>query len=392
MGRFCLQESSMALCKLGLSSFGFALSQESKEKATFKCELVTQLLVQQDMNSFLLCLALAGQTVNSLVPSNLEKGWTYAQDFKSMAVLVMQNEKVIFERYANGGSKERGQALASGSKSFCGTVAAAAVQDGLLKYDELVSDTFPEWKKDPLKAKITVRQLLNLTSGLDPGKSGTKDERSGWEDAKSSKMTGKPGEQFAYGPNPFNTFGLLMEMKLKTKSWEDYLNSRILKPLGISLKYVGRCADGRPQLAGGAWMTPSDWLTFGQFILQDGKWKGKQIIRKDLLDELYKPTKANPSYGMSWWLNKDAESSLVGRNVEPGLGDGFRMAAGAGKQRLYILPTQNAVVLRMGKVVDRARGWSDNAFLGAILGQAVPDQRKRPRARGELRKSMFDPR
>jgi CubicO group peptidase (beta-lactamase class C family) len=139
-------------------------------------------------------------------------------------------------------------------------------------------------------------------------------------------------------------------------------------------------------------MTPSDWLTFGQFILQDGKWKGKQIIRKDMLDELYKPTKANPSYGMSWWLNKDAESSLVGRNVEPGLGDGFRMAAGAGKQRLYILPTQNAVVLRMGKVVDRARGWSDNAFLGAILGQAVPDQRKRPRVRGELRKSMFDPR
>jgi len=311
---------------------------------------------------------LLSQNKIDVTPKNLQSAWEYSQKYKSMAVLVMKDGKVIFEKYANGGNSNRLQALASGSKSFCGTLAAAAVQDGLLTYDELVSDTFRDWKKDPLKSKVTIRQLLSLTSGLEAGKSGSNAERQSWEDAKNGKMMGKPGEKFVYGPNPFNTFGLLLETKLKGEKWQSYLDRKISKPLGIEVEYIGKCSDGNPQLAGGAWMKAGDWLKFGQFILQEGKWNGKQLIASELLAEMFKPSKANPSYGLTWWLNKDSEASIFGRKITDSNDDGFKMAAGKGKQRLYIISSQNLVAVRLGRVVDDAKGWSDQEFLGQLLG------------------------
>jgi CubicO group peptidase (beta-lactamase class C family) len=62
--------------------------------------------------------------------------------------------------------------LASGTKSFAGVLAAAAQEDKILKLDERVSETITEWKSDKEKSKITIRQLLTLTSGLDTGQNG----------------------------------------------------------------------------------------------------------------------------------------------------------------------------------------------------------------------------
>jgi CubicO group peptidase (beta-lactamase class C family) len=77
--------------------------------------------------------------------------------------------KLLFERYDNGWSRNLPHPLASGSKSFVGVLAMMAVEDGLLSLDEKAADTLTEWKDDPRKSRITVRQLLNLSSGLSPG-------------------------------------------------------------------------------------------------------------------------------------------------------------------------------------------------------------------------------
>jgi CubicO group peptidase (beta-lactamase class C family) len=98
----------------------------------------------------------------------LERAAAYSEEHAGRAVLVMKDGAVIFERYANGWSAERPHALASGTKSFAGIVAAAAVSDGLVKLDELVVDTLVEWKDDPRTTRMTVRNLLDLSSGLEP--------------------------------------------------------------------------------------------------------------------------------------------------------------------------------------------------------------------------------
>src|SRR5438046_9533106 len=79
----------------------------------------------------------------------------------------MQNGRTTFERYANGGSVGGRWTIFSGRKSFLGIAALAAVHDGLFRLDDVVSDTITEWKSDPRKSQITIRQLLSQTDGVE---------------------------------------------------------------------------------------------------------------------------------------------------------------------------------------------------------------------------------
>src|SRR5438270_815522 len=83
-------------------------------------------------------------------------------------MLVMQNGKTLFEHYANGGGAEMRCKIFSGTKSFWGMAALCAARDGLIRLDDRVADTITEWKNDPRKSQITIRQLLNQTDGIEP--------------------------------------------------------------------------------------------------------------------------------------------------------------------------------------------------------------------------------
>ena len=61
---------------------------------------------------------------------------------------------------------EYGQSSAA-QKAFWGIAALAAERDGLFKLDDPVSDTITEWKSDPRKSQITIRQLLSQTDGIE---------------------------------------------------------------------------------------------------------------------------------------------------------------------------------------------------------------------------------
>ena len=111
--------------------------------------------------------ALQAQTMPS--PDNFKKAAEYSHSQHGTGVLVMVRGEILFEDYAPGWTAEKPHLLASGTKSFCGVMAACAVHDGLLTLDERVADTLVEWKDDPRKSRITIRQLLSLSSGIDGG-------------------------------------------------------------------------------------------------------------------------------------------------------------------------------------------------------------------------------
>ena len=79
-----------------------------------------------------------------------------------LSYLVVQDGRIRYEAYANGGSVDHAAQLASGTKSFVGIIAAAAVQDGLLSLSEPVAATLTEWEHDLQKSTISIRQLLQL--------------------------------------------------------------------------------------------------------------------------------------------------------------------------------------------------------------------------------------
>lgn len=326
-----------------------------------------------------LCLALASLTTSADPSAPPDAAMKAAADYskaqKGQTCVVMFDGKVVFERYDDGGAADKVQMLASGSKSFVGLAAIAAVQDKVLNLDDLVSESITEWKDDPKKAKITYRHLLTLTSGLTAGERGNAIKAPAWKDIAGKPMTGKPGEQFEYGAYHLNTFAYALERKLGKESFEAYLKRRILAPIGIEVEWRFKCEDKHPQVGGGAFVTAKDWAKFGELVRQGGKWDGKEVVDAKLLAECFQGTPHNPAYGLTWWLKKEVTADH--RKKIPILsrewGDvanadwlpaDLVAACGAGKQRLYVIPSLKLVIVRQGGL---RQGFSDIEFLSLLL-------------------------
>jgi CubicO group peptidase (beta-lactamase class C family) len=318
---------------------------------------------------------IAADLVTAPPDAALKAAADYSMVQKGQTMVVMFDGRIIFERYDHGGSAERVQLLASGSKSFVGLAAVAAAQDGVLKLDDRVSETLTEWKDDPRKAAITYRQLLTLTSGLTAGERGRAVKAPAWKEIAGKPMTGKPGEQFAYGAYHLNAFAYALEMKLGNETFEAYLKRRIIEPIGVKVEWRFKCDDGHPQVGGGAFMTARDWARFGELVRQGGMWDGKEVVNAKLLARCFDGTAQNPAYGLTWWLKKEVSPAL--RRKIPILsgewgevansdwlpGD-LVAACGAGKQRLYVIPSRKLVIVRQGSL---SQSFSDLEFLGLIL-------------------------
>lgn len=226
----------------------------------------------------------------------------YLESKNGHAMLVYLDGRLVFERYLNGYEPTTPHQLASGTKSFSGAMAVAAVQDGFLDLDEKVADTITEWKADERKSRITVRQLISLTSGIAGGDNGSVPSYA--EAVKMANAIAEPGTKFSYGPIPFQCFGELMRRKLEPRgeSVEAYLARRILKPIGLEPEFWRKDADGNIHLPSGAFLTPGEWARFGLFIQRGGQWSGEQILDLELLKECFRGSKTHPTYGLTFWL------------------------------------------------------------------------------------------
>jgi CubicO group peptidase (beta-lactamase class C family) len=305
----------------------------------------------------------------------------YSKQYRGQATVVLFDGKTVFERYDNGGSATRFQMLASGSKSFLGVIAMVAVQEGLIGLDDPVAKHLRDWQDSPTKAQITYRQLLTLTSGLTPGERGSATTAPAWKEIAAKPMRSKPGERFDYGAYHLNVFAYALEQCLGKETFVDYLKRRLLAPLGVQVEWRYRCADGHPQVGGGAFMTARDWAVFGECVCQGGTHQGKEIVASKLLSQCFQGTPQNPAYGLTWWLKKPVSSAL--RRQIPilsrewgdvansdGLPEDLVAACGAGKQRLYVIPSRKLVIVRMGSL---GQGFSDVAFLDTLLrGKSNP--------------------
>jgi len=317
--------------------------------------------------------------------SPLEMAAAYSAERAGDAVLVWKNGTLVLERYQNGFAADEAHILASGTKTFSGAMALAAVEDGRFALDDPVAQYITEWQDDPQKAQITIRQLLHLTGGL-----GTQiGQAPSFDEAVQAPLVHRPGEAFRYGPTAFQVFGALLQRVLDGEDPAAYLQHRLLAPIGAEVADWNR-VDGDPQLAGGASLTARDWLRFGRLLLNDGQWNGESVIDPALMAELTQPTAASPGYGLTVWLNAavdtsdaffegapvviqpDGASGMIYHDGPPDL----YMAAGLFNQRLYIIPPEQMVVVRFGRA-DAA--WSDAAFLARLLDGEAYDAPPRPK-------------
>ncbi|MDX2237361.1 MAG: serine hydrolase domain-containing protein [Hyphomonadaceae bacterium] len=302
----------------------------------------------------------------------------YSAARRGVALVVMRGDAIVFEDYPNRGGPDRDWELASGTKSFTGIIAAAAVQDRLLRLDERAAETLAEWRNDPRKSRVTIRQLLSLDSGVAPGGIGRAPP---YADAVALPAVAEPGARFSYGPGPFQIFGEIMRRKLVAARLDGdplaYLRRRVLDPIGAAPTGWRRGPDQMPLLPQGAQFTARAWARFGRWVLRGGDGR----VDAAALAANFAPSGANPGYGMSWWLLRPGLITPGPRQIMTIAPEGYaalgdvRMAAGAGDQRLYLMPERDLVVARQAPVTLRDLGgrraglpWDDAAFLRLLLG------------------------
>lgn len=331
---------------------------------------------------FFLAAATSTSASTEIQPADCARAARYSESKRGVSVLVLQNGRTIFEHYANGGSARGRWPIFSGTKSFWGIAALAAVRDGLFKLDDPVSDTITEWKRNPRKSQIVIRELLSQTDGIEAA---SRLQRPSIRDRNAMAILlpviAEPGRSFIYGPSHVQIFSELLRRKLKGRSVIDYFEARVANRLGLSRLNYKKDARGNPLPATGFELTAREWARLGELVLGQGSYHGRQIVPAALLREAFSGSSANPSYGLTFWLNRQAPDGreadmermldlpwqsgewtnvCICKDAPPDM----VVALGSGYQRLFIIPSLKAIIVRQG---SNAR-FSDAHFLRLILG------------------------
>ena len=335
-------------------------------------------------SGFLLAtFALSPAAFSEISVSDCARAAKYSEARGGSAVLVMQNGRTIFEHYANGGSANRRWPIFSGTKSFWGMAALVAVQEGLFRLDDPVSDTITEWKSDPRKSQITIRQLLSQIDGIE-GASHL--QRPSIRDRNAMAIglpsVAQPGSAFIYGPSHIQIFSELLRRKLGGHNVISFFEAKVSNRLGLrDLKYK-KDERGNPLPATGFDLTAREWARLGELVVGNGNYHRRQIVRSNTLREAFVGSQINPAYGLTFWLNQEAPTGreadmerLLDLPWENAHWSGvcickdapadMVVALGSHYQRLFVIPSLKAIIVRQGS----GGNFSDAQFLRLVLGR-----------------------
>lgn len=272
------------------------------------------------------------------------KDYLLAKNTKSFMILV--NGRIVMEEYFDGHTISSTWQWNSAGKTLTTATVGIAQQEGLLNINLKTSQYLGEgWTSESLEKEnlITSRHLLTMTSGIND----------------VSELVIKPnltyladaGTRWSY----HNVFQKLMDVvaAASNQGFEEYFNTKLKDKVGMD----------------GFWnngvifkvyhSTTRSMARFGILALNKGKWKDEQIVNESFFTESISTSQSiNPSYGYLWWLNGKAKYMIPGEQtiftgfLVPSAPADMYAAMGAEDQRLYVIPSKNMVVIRMGNASD----------------------------------------
>jgi CubicO group peptidase (beta-lactamase class C family) len=330
------------------------------------------------------CVLAAALTMTEpvpLAPEHVALADRYSQEHNGLALVIVQDGRTLCDDHSGLPADEPFR-IYSGTKNFVAVTLLIAAQNGLLALDEPASLTLTEWRHDRRRA-ITIRQLMNQTSGLHPSADLIGEADDQMAAALHARTVAPPGDQFHYGPSNYQALGEILRRKLARTgtSVEDYMHRVIFDPLDIDVPAWAHDEAGNPLMHAGLQLTTRDWMKFGLFILHHGAVGARQLVEPRLFSQLFVGSDANPAYGLSFWLNRAEDGGQPMRDLQPAM-DGEQLdiggprdiyaAEGTDKQRLYVIPSRHLVIVRFA-----AGGrFSDQDFLSRLLtGRPHPDAR-----------------
>lgn len=314
------------------------------------------------------------------------KDWLIASDKRNFAAVVIRHGYIVLEVERGNSAKTDARRVASVSKAVCATVLAIASeqsQHGLtprrMTFDDPAFQFIP-WAQplsDARKAKITVKQLLNHTSGICPEATGAPNEGS-WEyilghsgDPRTAKLAFDPGSACGYSTHALDHAALVCET-VTGKSYDAFAIDALFKPLGIEHWTFQERRD--PKLPGrhvphGLGMPARDLARIAYCMLHNGKWGAQQVIPKWFIDQTSTSSHDVRTPEMRWKLNPQVFSLgwerpalLTGEGGRSGkdIPADARAKPGSGGQYMAFVPSLDLVLTRQ---TGSSGDWEFEEFL-----------------------------
>jgi len=277
------------------------------------------------------------------------------EDFQSIGFAVMKDGKLLYEEYWDGYSDKSLTNSFSMAKTVTTMLLGKAIEQGYVKsLDQPVTDFIPEFLNDSLGRLCTVGDLSAMRSGFDWSEeyyspfNPTTEAYFGNDIERmllKRKFVSRPGGHFNY--LSANTQLLAIVLKRATgKNLADYLSEEFWQPMGMEKDALWSLSRGLEKSFCCIHSNVRDFAKLGQLLLQQGNWNGQQLLDTAFVERMVTPNEAafDPGeprkYGYSIWTDEVHQPA-------------FYALLGHLGQRVIVVPDENLVIVRLGKVKDK---------------------------------------
>lgn len=264
------------------------------------------------------------------------------------AFLVVHKGKLIHEQYRRGFTYKTRFPGWSIAKSITSALTGIRVREGKLDPDQPAE--LEEWRHDDRK-NITIRHLLQMVSGLEWDENyGARSDvtRMLYEEADFAgfalkrPLAAPPGTVWNYSSGSTNIVSLIIGKSFTDgEAYYAWIREKLFRPVGMTGAVIETDAVGTPAGSSYIFATARDYAGFGLMYLNDGQWSGQRVLPEGWVDFSTTPAPgSNGGYGAGFWLNRGG--------YYPDLPKDMYSSNGHNGQRIFILPTQQLVVVILG--------------------------------------------
>ncbi|MEP3836307.1 MAG: serine hydrolase [Algibacter sp.] len=271
----------------------------------------------------------------------------FLEEKNTKSFIILHHGKIALEAYFNNHDDSKLWYWASAGKTLTTTVSGIAQEEGLINLDNKVSEYLGTgWTSATLDQEnlITCKHLLSMTSGLD-------DSLGDDVSPENLQYLANAGSRWAY----HNVYVKMQDIISTTsnQNWSDYFNSKLRDKIGMTGQWINL---GSLSVY---WSNTRSMARFGLLIAAQGTWEDAQIISPEFLTEAANTSQnINKSYGYLWWLNGKDSYHLPQSQLEfngkliPNAPNDMYAALGKNDQKIYIIPSKDLVIIRMGEAAD----------------------------------------
>ncbi|MEM1052359.1 MAG: serine hydrolase [Pseudomonadota bacterium] len=317
----------------------------------------------------LFSLPAAAQPLPDLTIAELEDRIEDGDLGKIRALALEVGGKVIYRKRFGGGEIGDRVDIKSAGKTITALAVAAAIADGNLPGLDLNVWPYLGSERATPFSSITVSDLLNMSSALDcndwerrsPGQEERMYRKRVWRDF-ALELPARDFTRDARGAGPFSycTAGVFLLGQVVEKAvgerFDLYVQRRLFTPLGIDGADWRTSRSGEIQSGGQLTISDGALLKIARMVIDGGTWEDQEILPKDLLGALLRPTHQLGEYvryGHLWWFSAIRSQ----RGFE-----GAAMMKGNGGNIVALVPSLDAVLIVQSESYNR-REAERNSFI-----------------------------